>query len=359
MSNLSYLQPLPSQAVAQETQEESYYPMLQNTGTNKFRLSTLDGAKMDKYGNLTVEQEDFKLFLRNEPKLSTGAKKLFDLGCVKITEQNNYRAAEGQPLKTGAVISLKEYGRRRGYDLTERETTTPEEKQAELKRLDNVMHEIRKRVNSELKMLFNAEISFTDTSNKKKTADYRDIRILQEKGISGGYINMVFTERLVSILVNSFITSYPMAIQKIDERNDKAYRIATELYLQHGNDNNRAKKTNDIISVKKLLEACGDIPTFEEVQASKDRGHWERRIKDPLEKALDYIARPDIGVITKWEYCNSKKLPLTSDQIEIEDYQTFTGLYVHFIMEGEPDQTERLQRKAERKTRRKPKGGGE
>ena len=66
--------------------------------------------------------------------------------------------------------------------------------------------------------------------------------------------------------------------------------------------------TADIISVSALLDACGDIPDFDEVQKT-DRGHWENRIKTPLETALDSCVRA--GVLDGWEYCGAKKAKLS------------------------------------------------
>ena len=78
-----------------------------------------------------------------------------------------------------------------------------------------------------------------------------------------------------------------------------------------------------------LLDACGDIPDFDEVQKT-DRGHWENRIKTPLETALDSCVRA--GVLDGWEYCGAKKAKLSDSEVDIGDYATFIGLYVRFRM---------------------------
>lgn len=368
----SYLQPL-TRTIAPPPPAEAFLPMVQGAATNKFRATATKNIVIDRNGNATIEQEGFKAFMRDYSKLkgglSTGAKKMLDAGAIQLTANNHFRAKKGQPIDTAVSIGLEEYGLMRGYDITPRTTSTPEEAEAEKNRLTNVMHEIRKRANAELALLYSLSLSWTEPG-RKKNADYKDVRVLQSKGIRGGYINMRFSEDMAAYLVHAYMMQYPTALQALDERNPRTYNIGYKLALHHSNDNNRAKGTANIISVKALLDACGDIPTYEEVQASKDRGHWERRIKDPLEAALD--SNLSSGVITSWEYCNSKRLPLDDEQISIADYQTFTGLYIHFEMADEPDQSERLQRKAERKeeakakrprkrtaSKKKAEGGGE
>ena len=139
----------------------------------------------------------------------------------------------------------------------------------------------------------------------------------------------------------------PPALPALGERNPRNYEIGYKLALHHSMDNNRTRGTANIISVTSLLDACGDIPTYEEIQASKDRGHWERRIKAPMEATLDDLVFSEI--LRSCEYYNSNCIPLTIGQISIADYQTFAGLYIPFEFPEVPDQAERLQRKAEKK----------
>ena len=350
-----YLQPI-ARTITPPPPAEAFLPMVQGAATNRLRVAATKNIVIDRNGNATIEEEGFKAFMRDYAKLkgglSTGAKKMLDAGALELTAANHFRAKQGQAINTAVSIPLEEYGLKRGYDITPRITSTPEEEEAEKKRLFNVMCEIRKKANAELALLYSLSLSWTEPG-RKKNADYKDIRVLQSKGIKGGYINMRFSEDMAAYLVHAYLMQYPTALQALDERNPRTYNVGYKLAYHHSNDNNRAKGTANIISVKALLEACGDVPSFEEVQASKDRGHWERRIKDPLEAALE--GNLQSGVITSWEYSNSKGKPLDEGQISIADYQTFMGLYVHFDMEKEPDQSERLQRKAERKEEAKAK----
>lgn len=343
----AFLQPIAGSVVTPPP-AEAFLPMVQGAATNRFRATATKNIVIDRNGNAMIEEEGFKAFFKDYAKLkgglSVGAKKMLDAGALALTAQNHFRAKQGQHINTAVAIALEEYGRLRGFDITPRQTSTPEEEEAEKKRLTNVMHGIRKRANAELALLYSLSLSWTEPG--KKQADYTDVRILQSKGIRGGYINMRFSEDIANYLTHAYIMQYPTALQAIDERNPRTYNVGWKLALHHSMDNNRAKGTANIISVTSLLDACGDMPSFEDIQASKNRGHWERLIKDPLEKALD--AAQSSGVIVSWEYCNSKGIPLDDGQVTISYYQTFIALYVHFEMMEEPDQSERLQRKAER-----------
>ena len=345
----NFLQPIAGTVAAPQT-AEAFLPMAQGTATNRFRTTATKNLVIDRNGNATIEEEGFKAFFKDYAKLkgglsAVGARKMLDLGAIALTAQNHFRAKQGQHINTAVYIELEEYGRLRGFEITPRQTSTPEEEEAEIKRLDGVMHNIRKRANDELDLLFCLSLSWNEPG-RKKDGYCDDVRVLQRKYIKGGYIMMRFTEDMANYLMHAYIMQYPVALQAIDERNPRAYNVGWKLALHHSMDNNRTKGTTNIISVTSLLEACGDIPSFEEVQVSKSRGHWRRRIKDPLEKALDAVQSS--GVIINWEYCNSKGKPLEDGQITIPDYQTFIALYIHFEMKEEPDQSERLQRKAER-----------
>lgn len=343
----SFLQPIAETVIAPPA-PEAFLPMVQGTATNRLRATATKNLVIDRNGNATIEENGFRAFFKDYAKLkqglSVGAKKMLDMGALALTAENHFRPKQGQSINTAVAISLEEYGRLRGFDITPRQTSTQEEKEKEKNRLTIVMHEIRKRANAELALLYSISLSWTEPGKKK--GDYNDVRILQSKGIKGGYINMRFSEDIADYLIHAYVMQYPLALQGTDERNARTYNIGWKLALHHSMDNNRAKGTANIISVTSLLEACGDIPSFEKVQASKNRGHWERLIKDPFEKALDAAQKSE--VILSWEYCNSKGIPLEDGQVSIPDYQTFIGLYVHFEMMDEPDQSERLQRKAER-----------
>ncbi|MGZ1011769.1 hypothetical protein ACXOT7_08985, partial [Streptococcus thermophilus] len=131
----------------------------------------------------------------------------------------------------------------------------------------------------------------------------------------------------------------------ISERNPNAYPIARKLSLHNSIDNNHKRGTANIISVAKLLEVAPEIPNIDTVRSSN--GSWSVRIKGKLEKALDAI-----GSVVSWEYSNTKGAPLTDEQLEIADYETFIKLFIKFNIKGAPDQTERLKKNIKKKQKK-------
>ena len=224
-------------------------------------------------------------------------------------------------------IPLISYARLLGYPVDERETATPEEAEKEKRRIKNLMKDVRGKINDQLDVLYSLSLSWSE--KKGRVSDYQDVRLLQRKGVKRGMISIQFSDDIARYLLCSYVMQYPEALLSIDERSPRAYRVGYKLAYHSSVRRNIERGTADIISVSALLDACGDIPDFDEVQKT-DRGHWENRIKTPLETALDSCVRA--GVLDSWEYCGAKKAKLSDNEVDIGDYATFIGLYVRFRM---------------------------
>ena len=139
-----------------------------------------------------------------------------------------------------------------------------------------------------------------------------------------------------------------------DQSNPLPYYLNLKLHTQYFHDGNRQRKdkkgnpqpTNNILQVKTILSFCSDmLPTYDYVQKT-DRGHWVRRIRKPLEAALNEIQSTGIF---KWEYCKKGLGEVTPQEIRTNDYVKWSNLYITFtLIPKEPDQTERLEHKQER-----------
>lgn len=152
------------------------------------------------------------------------------------------------------------------------------------------------------------------------------MRICDNLAILRGNINFNFSKDMARYLTNAYIMKYPTELLKVDERNSNLYPLGRKLLLHYSMGNNRKKGTSNIISVKLLLEVCPGIPTYTEV--FKLNRSIDQRIKIPFEKALDSLK------FIKWEYSNSKRVPLTEEQILSIDYKTFEKLYIKFKIIG-------------------------
>ena len=314
--------------------------MYQGTATNKLKTVSVTNNKPtieDYSGNAVIETDGLKILLEKYTTKKTGLRistqKLIDYGIVKLTEVNNYKEKTVEKLTTGVCFPLKEYAKALGYDVTEKITETADEKKKEKKRIDRILEKVRNRVNEDLEVLYSMSLSWKEPKGgtKGKSQDYADVRLLQAKSIQRGVVYIQFTEMMTSYLANAYVMQYPKSLFKLDERNPVAYQIGYKLALHNCIFNNVKKNTQGIIKVETLLNASGEIKTIESINET-DPGHWDRRIKEPLEKALDYLKQKNI--LEYWEYSNSKGVALTDEQAEIKNYDDFIKLYIHFDLKN-------------------------
>lgn len=276
-----------------------------------------------------IQQGNVKVFISRYKELTGELKpsthKLLDICTLALAKQNNYRGSG--PLNTAVVVPLEEY-----LELCGKPVTASSKKEA------------RKKIKEDLETLFHISLEWSEPSGKK-TRDFAKMRICDSIGIKNGNIMLNFTAPMASYLNSSYIMQYSTQLLQVDERNANSYPLGKKLLQHNSMENNIKKGTANIISVKSALEACPDIPTYEEVM-SKAR-QIDQKIKAPLERALN-----SLPFIT-WEYSNSKGKPLTEEQLGSTDYKSFEKLYIHFQILGAPDQSERLQKKADQTQKKK------
>ena len=313
----------------------AFSPMLQGTGTNKLtQISTrkTDPAVDAITGLATITNGNLTVFIEKYNNLAGGLRisthKLLDACTIALTAQNNYRGS-GEP-KTTVTIPLEDYMSRCGIPITK-----PSKDKT------------RRKVKEDLEALYSTSIEWSEPSGKN-TKDFAKMRICTAIAIKNGDIIMDFSPSIATYLTHAYVMQYPIELFKADERNPSSYYMGKKLLQHNSIDNNQRKGTANIISVKALLESCPDIPTYEEVMAA-DR-HLEQRIKTPFENALN-----SLNSFIKWEYSNSKGVPLTDEQLQDFNYSVFIDCYINFAVLNAPDPTPRLTAKAERTEKAKQK----
>ena len=296
-----------------------------NTTVNKPKIDAVTGNAIFKRGSFALSIENYRNTAR-EFKVSTH--KLLRTCTILLARGNNYREKNPASIHPTVVFSLEDYMKLLNLPDTK----------ANKDRL-------RRIIKSDLDTLINTKLSWTEHRKGKavKNGDFLSIPIIGGKtGIYKGNVVVTFSKEMSEYLVQSaFLTQFNLELLRVDERNANVYPLGEKLLMHSSIDRNILRNTANIISVQKALEACPDIPKYTELQARGER-HWERYIKDTLEKALDRLT------FMRWEYSNPKGEPLTNEQLAIMDYHNFIGLYIRFEMIGAPDQTERLKAKADR-----------
>lgn len=309
--------------------------MLQGTGTNK--LAQMSSRRMIPQidpitGTATVSYKNFTAYIDNfnslSGLLSLNAIMLLDVCILYLSRLNEY--GKDNNLETAISIPLEEYMSRCDIPITKasKDKTRREAKEA-------------------LETLYNLSIEFDEekTVNGKKVNEHYHTRILQDRSeIKNGIVYARFGQTFIKYLNACGLMEYSTALLKIDRRNPTVYHIGRKLCYQSSLDNNRAKGNANKLSVAKLLDCCPDIPSYEEVSET-DR-HYDRRIIDPFEEALDAL-KNKYNIIGSWEYCNKGEAPLTDEQLNNFSYDTFIKLLIKYDIKNAPDPKDRLAAKAE------------
>lgn len=301
-----------------DRERSTFSTIRQGTATNaltKVRPGTKRNTAIDPItGTATIKQGTLIITIPNFEKLTgfkTSTYQLLDALTVALTE-----SGAKSPV---VALSLEEYMAKRG--LKDRK-------------------EARKQAIADLETLYNATISFKEKRKKGQGQDFHDIRIIDSKGIRKGVITVSFGTAFYNILLGYPVMPYPVQLWTLNgKHNPNSFYILRKI-AEHKN-MNVGKKNEDTIAVKTLLTVAPDIPSYEEVMA-KDRA-VSRKIIEPFERDMDALE----DTLT-WEYCHSNNTQLTDEELATMNYETFIKLLIRTNWKQYPDQTTRLEKKAER-----------
>lgn len=327
----------------------AYLPMLNGAPSNELMQITTKGLRPDGFTkNATITTKDghkitIERFDKLQGLLSTPAKKILDTALLYLTSGNFYRGKRSSITPT-VEIPLIEYGEACGYQLTPQTMETPEEQAAENRRVNERVKDLKKNVRRDLRDISSIVWSGEETRGRNK-GDYKEMRIISSHSISKGLIRINFDVEAAAYFVNAYITQYPTALLKHDNRKPNAYVLGRKLASHNSNDQNSAAGTDSTLSVKSLLAAAPEIPTIEDIKARGQR-NWRDKIKKPLEIALD--ENISVGLISKWEYRDPKTgTTYTAETAQPMTWTQYNRLMIDFVMIDAPDQSERREAKAE------------
>lgn len=289
----------------------------QGTSTNaltKLRATEGKGLTIDQItGDATIKNGNFILTIPKYEQLTglkTSTYQLLDAITVALTES-------GAKSPT-VILPLEEYMKRRG--LKDRK-------------------EAKTQAKADMEILRGASFSWEERRGKK-TESYSFVNLADSGEIRrNGDIVFTYGTTFYNILLGYPVMPYPAQLQTLNsKRNPNSYYLLRKI-AEHKN-MNIGKKNEDIIAVKTLLSIAPYIPSYDEVMSGNrniaDRiiGVFERDM-DALETTLS------------WNYCHSLDQPLTDEELNTMSYATFEGLMIHTEWRNYPDQTARLERKAE------------
>ena len=199
--------------------------------------------------------------------------------------------------------------------------------------------EAKTQAKADMEILRGASFSWEERRGKK-TESYSFVNLADSGEIRrNGDIVFTYGTTFYNILLGYPVMPYPAQLQTLNsKRNPNSYYLLRKI-AEHKN-MNIGKKNENIIAVKTLLSVAPFLPTYEEVMAT-DR-HLDQRIIKPFERDMDALE-----TTLSWNYCHSLDQPLTDEELNTMSYATFEGLMIHTEWRNYPDQTARLERKAE------------
>lgn len=211
----------------------------------------------------------------------------------------------------------------------------------------------RKRFEEDMNLILNSTVSYdkerkvTDKDGNVKVYKSRigGFNLLQDWNWTDSKKNMItfkFTEIFFKILKHSTIMNLPISYYKINSNNNPAscdFLLKISILKNY----NIGKDNENIISVDTLLKSTRAIPTKERVD-EMDR-NTAARIIEPFERDMNALQEA-----FDWHYCHphSGGKELTDEELESLDFDTFSRLMIKIDWKDYPDQTERLERQAER-----------
>ena len=346
-----------------------YLPMHHNPITDLLTLWYGDITQRDeRTGNIVITNAETSAALmvrgakaNSRPSINTH--KLLGVAISEFTKVNHFsRSTKERKLTKEISIPFDEYARQCNYKIDPLPTDNEEEEQKEKKRVQGRRKEARKQIMKDLDMLGGVFIQYR-VKKKNITDSLTQLNLIEWTSISDNFIRIKFTETAAALLSRSPLMQYPRVLLGISAKNPNAYSIAYKMSVHYNNDNNIIKGTNDRLKVTTLLKET-TWPTYSYLQETGNGRHWEDRIKEPFEKALDMLT----GVyISEWEYVKAKGVQLDDQEAAaITSYEIFSNLYVKFRPIDAPEhQEERRQRRAiekeealknrEKKPKRQPK----
>lgn len=207
---------------------------------------------------------------------------------------------------------------------------------------------------------------------------FKDMRILSSKGgVKDEIIYITFTSEFCEyVRENPIFMHVPSVLYRIDDHNPNALSMCLKMAQHYGIDSNYKKRQENVdnqaaaahkagkpldedeidvlrrtekLAVSTLLEACSDLPSYEEIKSKSNRAPTQRII-EPFMQALDSLTREPHQYLTEWTIWKPNDTPLTDDELANLGWQTFKLCYIKYIVKDDlPNQKARIVGKEKRR----------
>lgn len=263
--------------------------------------------------------------------------------------KNNTRSLEPKNINTHVVIDLYKYADLTGYSLKEEIKDTHEDQEKEHKRILGRKKELKKNIEANLENISHECIKYNDKVNKEKGSFIilDSYRVDGRKNKIHVVLGQTFSQEMLTS-ERSQLTQQYTSLLKVDNKNAIAWQIGCKMQTIYNMDRNIRKGKHNKISIEKLLSATS-LPSIEDLEKIKQLSKWKERIKEPLEKALDYLYSNKAGInfLKDYRYSHAQGVPLTDEElVDIEgadcaiSFEEWKKLYICFEI-NEPEESSR------------------
>ncbi len=315
-----------------ENKEHAYSNILQGKGTNAVAHSSHKRITTDKLSDKVFMKKDGVLItLKNyqESKLNVLTTRVLDILIMKLTNQITY----------DKCISVEKLLHCRLVELSVREFMD----KCGLKDRKEATKQLNEAINS----IFNIYLEYEDDRNYVPSGKTEPVRkkfswkthILESIGtesghlpVNNGKVIVEFTLTIAVYLSQKYIMPFPNNLFTINIRQNPLSYYLGRVLAEHHN-MNRSKVNSNRISVRTLMKACPDLPTYEEIFS--DSRQVSKRIIKPLERDLNAL-RDKYAVLSDWRYCNSIDDQKENDKKQKLNYHEWEKQIVEFHLPDYP-----------------------
>lgn len=284
---------------------KDFFLLVQNHTSNQLqkKLTTkiTEPAQFDLLGNGTVASSDFRLFIRGYQELVNGVNQ----SAAMLLDSLMITATMNGLQSTLVKLPLREY-------MNMRSLKDEKETRAQVKRDIDALE----------------RVSFEYKGTGKQRGVWLKIHI------SGGTVGQIKNGDIIFRFNQDFFDSFKVsekssylymyfpreALKGNIRQNPHKYWLARQISTHKRM--NLGKPNEDIIGVRTLIDACPNMPTYEDVMALNR--NFLQHIIEPFERDMDAL-----NETLSWHYNNSEEGP--------QDYQTFMDATVKIHWRYYPD----------------------
>lgn len=278
--------------------------------------------------------------------------KLYSAAVALFTQNNNNDPKA--PIDLTVQFSFREFARRVSDKVIANAGGSSEDAAKERARAKSSLDKLRRDVNKQLFLLATMNVYAAEMVSQNVPDGYIPLFSFAALPKRSDTITISFNPILGEYLKKTpTLGRYSTALLAIDTRKAKAYWVGRKIIDHFYMYENQTKGTANRLKVKTLLEA-GGFPSKNDLanEQKNDGRHWDRRIKDPLEEALEYLCK--VKLLKNWQYVGKNDIPLTDEEARrlVYDYQVFLDTNIRYDLANPEDQAEQLIRYEAEKERR-------